>query len=166
MPKAAIIIKMSFIFVRVLSICTSRIAISTGAKSPVKLLIADRLSGAEKPEMTAAMQKSNKPASMPLTRYEKFLLQRCSISQMTQQKINADETKVLNEDISTVLQIGRLYMLSVILDGGVAVCTVGPSVNVVRSTIMEIHKANTMYSKNTIDLLLESIELIGGFIIL
>jgi hypothetical protein len=85
---------------------------------------------------------------------------------MTKHKINALDIKVLNEDISTVLQIGKPYILSVILDGNVAVCTVGPSVNVVRSTIIKIHKMKTVYSKNTNTLLLESIELIGGFVIL
>ena len=68
MPNVTIIIRISFIFVCVFSICTKRIDISTGAKSPMELLIADRLSGAAKPEMTAAMQNSNKPASMPLRR--------------------------------------------------------------------------------------------------
>jgi hypothetical protein len=132
----------------------------------VKLLSTDRLSGAAIPEMMAAVQNNNKPASIPLRRYEDFLLQRCSMSQMTKQKINALDTKVLNEDISTVCQIGKPYILSVILDGSVAVCTVGPSVNVVRSTIIQIHIAKTKYSKNINALLLEAIELIGGFVIL
>ena len=132
----------------------------------MKLLSTDRLSGAAIPEMRAAMQNNNKPASIPLRRYENFLLQRCSISQMIKQKISALDTKVLNDDISTVCQIGKPYMLSVKLNGSVAVCTVGPSVNVVRSTIIQIHKAKTKYSKNIIALLLEAIELIGGFVIL
>ena len=132
----------------------------------MKLLITDRLSGAAMPEMMAAIQNNNKPASIPLRRYENFLLPRCSMSQMTKQKINALDTKVLNEDISTVCQIGKPYMLSIKLDGSVAVCTVGPSVNVVRSTMMQMHKAKTKYSKNITALLLETIELIGGFVIL
>ena len=63
---------------------------------------------------------------------------------MTKQKINTLDIKVLNEDINTVLQISKPNILSVILDGSVAVCTVGPSVNVVRSTIIQIHKAKNM----------------------
>ena len=72
---------------------------------------------------------------------------------------------MLNEDISTALHIGKPYKLSVILDGSTAVCTVGPSVNVVRSTIIQMHKANSRYSRNTNALLLGTIELIGVFVI-
>jgi hypothetical protein len=73
---------------------------------------------------------------------------------------------MLNEDISTALHIGKPYRLSVILDGTAADCTVGPSVNVVRSTITQTHKTRSMYSMHTNALLLDSLELIVGFIIM
>ena len=76
------------------------------------------------------------------------------------------DTKILNDDIRTDLQIGKLNMLSIMLDGCVAVCTVGPSVKVVRSKTIQIHKAKSMYSKNTNALLLEVVKLVCGFIIL
>jgi hypothetical protein len=116
--------------------------------------------------MAAATQKSSKPVSMPLRRYENFLLHRFDTIHITKQNINAVDTNMLNEDISTALHIGKPYMLSVILDGSAAACTVGPSVNVVRSTITQAHKAKSMYSRNTIALLLGTIELIGFFVIL
>ena len=158
--------KISFIFVCESSICTSSRAISTGATSPVKLLIAPRLSGAARPEITAATQKSSNPVSMPLRRYENFLLQRPNTIQATKENINAVDTNMLNEDISTARHIGKPYMLSVILDGTAADCTVGPSVNVVRSTITQMHKTRSMYSRHTNALLLDSTELIVGFIIM
>jgi hypothetical protein len=158
--------KISFIFVCESNICISSIAISTGATSPVKLLIAPRLSGAARPEITAATQKSNKPVSIPLRRNENLLPQRLNTIQATKENINAVDTNMLNEDISTALHIGKPYMLSVILDGNAAVCTVGPSVNVVRSTITQTHKTRSMYSRHTNALLLDSVELIVGFVIM
>jgi hypothetical protein len=157
---------MSFILVCESSICTNSIAISTGATSPVKLLIAPRLSGAARPEITAATQKRSKPVSIPLRRYENFLLQRLNTTQAAKENINAVDTNMLNEDISTALHIGKPYMLLVIMDGSVAVCTVGPSANVVRSTITQTHKTRSMYSRHTNALLLDSVELIVGFIIM
>jgi hypothetical protein len=140
-------------------------AISTGDTRPVKLLIAARLSGADIPDITAAMQKSNKPVSMPLRRYENFLLQRFNTIQITKQNINTVDTNMLNEDINTALHIAKPYMLSVILDGTEAACNEGPSVNVVRSTITQTHKAKSMYSMNTNALLLDTVELTGFFVI-
>ena len=157
---------MSFIFVCESSICTNSIAISIGATSPVKLLIAPRLSGAVRLEITAATQKSSKPVSIPLMRYENFLPQRLNTIQAAKDNINAVDTNILNEDISTALHMGKPYMLSVILDGSAVACTVGPSVNVVRSTITQTHKTRSMYSRHTNALLLDSDELIVGFIIM
>jgi len=57
-------------------------------------------------------------------------------------------------------------MLSVILDGRLAACTVGLSVNIVRNAITQRQKARIMYSRHTKALLLDKLELIGGFIIL
>jgi hypothetical protein len=141
-------------------------AISIGAKSPVKLVITARLSGAAIPEITVAIQNSNKPISIPLKRYRKFLLHRFSIIQITKHNISTVDIKTLNEDIRTALQISKPYILSIILEGGVAVCVAGLSVKVVRSIIIQIHRANSIYSKNTNALLLGVFELIGGFVIL
>jgi hypothetical protein len=139
--------------------------INTGAASPVKWLITPRLSGAAKPEITAAKQKSNKPVSMPLKRYENSLLQRFDTIQITKQNIKTVDTNMLNADMSVTLHIGKPNMLSAILDGSAADCTVGPSVNVVRSTITQTNNANIMYSRNTNALLLDADELIGVFVI-
>ena len=132
----------------------------------MELLIAPRLSGAAKPEITAAMQKSKKPVSMPLRRYENFLLQRLNIIQIIKKNINAVDTNMLKEDISTALHIGKPNKLSVKLDGSAVVWTVGPSVNVVRSKITQANNANIKYSRNTNALLLGTIELNGIFVIL
>ena len=82
------------------------------------------------------------------------------------ENINAVETNVLNEDISTTLHIGKPYILSVILDGRAVAWIVGPSVKVMRSTITQTHNAKIKYSRNTNALLLGIIELIGFFVIL
>ncbi|MBN1807081.1 MAG: hypothetical protein JW837_17665 [Sedimentisphaerales bacterium] len=132
----------------------------------MKLLIADLLSGAAKLEIKVAIQKINRPISIPLGRYEKFLSHIFHTIQITKLNISTVDIKMLNEDINTARQISRPYILSIMLEGNVAVCTVGPSVNVVRSTIIQMQKANSIYSKNTNALLLGAFELIGAFIIL
>jgi hypothetical protein len=116
--------------------------------------------------MTAAAQKSPKPISIPLKRYENFLPQRLNTSQRMKENINAADTNILNEDINTVLHIGKPYMLSVKTDERVAACTVGLSVNVVRSAITQRQMASIMYSRHTKALLLDRFELVGGFIIM
>jgi hypothetical protein len=158
--------KTSFTFDCESNIWTSNRAISTGATSPAKSVIAPRLSGAARDEMTAAAQKSPKPISIPLKRYENFLPQRLNTSQRMKENINAADTNILNEDINTVLHIGKPYMLSVKTDERVAACTVGLSVNVVRSAIIQRQKARIMYSRHTKALLLDKFELVGGFIIM
>ncbi len=157
--------KTSFIFDGESNIWTSNRAMSIGARSAAQSEIAPRLSGAAKPETIAATQKKPKPISIPLTGYENFLPQRLNTSQTTKENINAVDTNILNEDINTVFHIGKPYMLSVILDGGAAACTVGLSVHVVRSAITQRKKARSMYSRHTKALLLDTLELIGGFII-
>jgi hypothetical protein len=94
------------------------------------------------------------------------LPQRLNTSQRRKENINAADTYILNEDINTALHIGNPYMLSVILDGRLAVCIVGLSVNVVRSAITQRQKARIMYSRHTKALLLDKFELVSGFIIL
>ena len=159
------IAKRSFTFDCESNIWTSSRAINTGATSPAKSVIAPRLSGAARDEIRAAAQKSPKPISIPLKRYENFLPQRLNTSQRMKENINAADTNILNEDINTALHIGKPYMLSVILDGKVVACTVGLSVNVVRSAITQRQKAKSMYSRHTKVLLLDKFKLVGGFII-
>jgi hypothetical protein len=103
---------------------------------------------------------------MPLMRYENFLLQRLNTSQITKENINAADTNILKEDINTALHIGKPYILSVIPDSIVVACIVGLSVNVVRSAITQRQKARSIYSRHTKALLLDKLELVGGFIIL
>jgi hypothetical protein len=102
---------------------------------------------------------------MPLKRYENRLLQRLDTIQITKQNIKMVDTNMLNADMSVALHIGKPNMLSAMLEGSAAACTVGPSVNVVRSTITQTNKANIMYSRNTNALLLDAVELIGLFVI-
>ena len=83
MAKAAMTQSSSFILGWESRICTSIMAIMTGAHNVTKLVIASLLFDAVKPAITAAAQKRHKPVSIPVRRYKNLLLQRLHTSQQT-----------------------------------------------------------------------------------
>ncbi len=87
--------KTTFTFDGESSIWTSSRAISIGARSAVKPLIAIRLSGATRLEMVADAQKSTKPISIPVKRYQNLGLKKLHKSQRTNENINTADIEKL-----------------------------------------------------------------------